>query len=135
MTDVYASWQRGSHGRVTVCNDCHVPHDNTVAKYGFKAADGTKHSAIFTLGTQPQVLELLATAAPVVQKNCIRCHQQQLEMVRLSGSKEQPCWKCHQNIHGPLRSLSASPPQLRPELPKAGFEFNPIGDPKIEFNK
>ena len=26
MTDAYASWQRGSHGRVAVCVDCHVPY-------------------------------------------------------------------------------------------------------------
>jgi len=132
MTDAYASWQRGSHGHVATCNDCHVPHENMVSKYGFKALDGTKHSAVFTLGTEPQVLELSATAVPVVQKNCIRCHQKQLEMVRLSSSKEQACWKCHQTIHGPLRSLSASPPELRPPLPKAGFEFNPIGETKNE---
>jgi cytochrome c nitrite reductase small subunit len=135
MTDAYASWYRGSHGRVTVCTDCHVPHDNIVAKYGFKAMDGTKHSAVFTLGTEPQVLELSAMAVPVVQKNCIRCHQQQLEMIRLAGSSERTCWDCHQTIHGPLRSLSASPPELRPQLPKAGFEFNPIGDTKNEPEK
>ncbi len=37
MTDAYASWQRGSHGRVAVCVDCHVPHSNLVAKYAFKS--------------------------------------------------------------------------------------------------
>ena len=123
MTDAYASWQRGSHGRVTVCTDCHVPHDNIVAKYGFKAMDGAKHSAVFTLGTEPQVLQLSAMAVPVVQKNCVRCHQQQLAMIRLAGSSERTCWDCHQNIHGPVHGLSASPPELRPQLPKAGFEF------------
>lgn len=121
MTDAYASWQRGGHGRVAVCNDCHVPHENLVAKYGFKAMDGTKHSAIFTFRKEPQVLELSHTAQPVVQKNCLRCHQNQFEMIRLSKTSEQKCWDCHQTIHGPLRSLSASPPELRPSLPSAGL--------------
>ncbi|MBR9978269.1 MAG: NapC/NirT family cytochrome c, partial [Bacteroidetes bacterium] len=28
MTPQYATWERGSLGRVTSCNDCHVPQDN-----------------------------------------------------------------------------------------------------------
>ena len=36
MTDAYASWQRGSHGKVAVCTDCHVPHQNIAAKYAYK---------------------------------------------------------------------------------------------------
>ena len=127
MTDAYASWQRGSHGRVAVCNDCHVPHTNIVAKYGFKAMDGTKHSAIFTLRREPQVLESSHTAQPVIQQNCLRCHQSQFEMIRLSKTSEQKCWDCHQNIHGPVRSLSASPSELRPTLPNSGL-FEIKGD-------
>ena len=81
MTDAYASWQRGSHGRVAVCIDCHVPHDNIAAKYAYKARDGLKHSYVFTIGRAPQVLGLSAGAVPVVQSNCIRCHEQQLRMM------------------------------------------------------
>ncbi|MFH0893555.1 MAG: NapC/NirT family cytochrome c, partial [Bacteroidota bacterium] len=40
MYPYYTSWQHSSHGRVAVCNDCHVPHDNLVRKYLFKANDG-----------------------------------------------------------------------------------------------
>ena len=28
MEPEYATWSHSSHGRNTVCNDCHVPHDN-----------------------------------------------------------------------------------------------------------
>ncbi len=119
MTDAYASWQRGSHGRVAVCVDCHVPHSNMVAKYAFKSRDGMRHSYVFTMRTEPQVLELSAGAAPVVQSNCVRCHGRQLAMIRLAGSTERRCWDCHQNIHGEVRSLSASPETLRPDLPPA----------------
>lgn len=82
MTDDYVSCQRGSHGRVTVCIDCHVPHDNPVAKIAFKSTDGLKHSAVFTMRTEPQVLRLSTQAVPVVQANCVRCHADQLSMVR-----------------------------------------------------
>lgn len=121
MTDAYASWQRGSHGRVSVCNDCHVPHDNIVAKTAFKGRDGMRHSAVFTLRTEPQVLRLSKGAVPVVQANCVRCHGKQLAMIRLAGVSERPCWDCHTNIHGQARSLSSSPQTLRPMLPDAGL--------------
>ena len=122
MTDAYASWQRGSHGRVAVCVDCHVPHDNPVAKYAYKAEDGLKHSYVFTMRQEPQVLELSERAVPVVRNNCVRCHADQLLMIRLPSALERRCWDCHNNIHGSVRSLSASPSVLRPGLPPAGIE-------------
>jgi cytochrome c nitrite reductase small subunit len=81
MTDAYASWQRGSHGRVAVCIDCHVPHNSLVAKYAYKTRDGLKHSYVFTMRKEPQVLELSARAVPVVQANCVHCHSHQVMMV------------------------------------------------------
>ncbi|MEN6307473.1 MAG: cytochrome c nitrite reductase small subunit [Anaerohalosphaeraceae bacterium] len=123
MTDAYASWQRGSHGHAAVCTDCHVPHENMAAKWAFKGLDGTKHSAVFTFRAEPQTLELSATAVPVVQRNCLRCHGDQVQMVRLAGVSERKCWDCHQNIHGEVRSLSSSPSMLRPDLPNAGVNW------------
>jgi len=123
MTDAYASWQRGSHGRVAVCTDCHVPHANPVAAYAFKAQDGTRHSYVFTMRTEPQVLRLNPAAVPVVQANCLRCHADQFAMVRLAGVEERRCWDCHTNVHGRVRSLSASPEVLRPRLPSAGLDW------------
>lgn len=128
MTDAYASWLRGSHGRATNCNDCHVPHDNVVSKYAFKAMDGMKHSTVFTLGTEPQVLQLSSMARPVVQKNCLRCHQNQLAMIRLSDSTQRACWDCHTTIHGSVHGLSASPPELRPQLPNIGLTLKTQGE-------
>jgi cytochrome c nitrite reductase small subunit len=130
MTDAYASWQRGSHGRVAVCIDCHVPHDNIVAKYAYKARDGLKHSYVFTMRSEPQVLNLSAPAVPVIQSNCLRCHSGRLMMVRLAGVGERRCWDCHQGIHGKVRSLSASPAELRPGLPDAGLEWMKKGADK-----
>jgi len=121
MGDAYVSWQRGSHGKVARCVDCHVPHTNPLATLAFKAADGMKHSAVFTVGAEPQVLRLSAAAEPVVQANCVRCHAEALTMIRLAGSKERTCWDCHGTIHSDVHGLSASPRVLRPKLPDAGF--------------
>lgn len=128
MSDAYASWQRGSHRYVAVCTDCHVPHSNMVAKYAYKGRDGLKHSYVFTMRREPQVMDLSAGAVPVVQANCVRCHSDQLAMIRLAGAEERRCWDCHENIHGSVRSLSASPPSLRPGLPDAGLDWMKKGD-------
>ncbi|MHC4844420.1 MAG: cytochrome c nitrite reductase small subunit [Planctomycetota bacterium] len=130
MTDAYATWQRGSHSRMGVCIDCHVPHDNMIAKYAFKAHDGLKHSYVFTMHKEPQVLELSKLAVTVVHNNCIRCHSNQFDMIRLAQSSERLCWDCHNNIHGSARSLSSSPHVLRPQLPAAGLKWFKKGDQK-----
>ncbi len=123
MTDAYATWKRGSHATAAVCTDCHVPHSNLVAKWAFKGKDGMKHSAVFTLRIEPQVLKLSPAAVPVVQANCLHCHSDQFAMVRLAEVSERKCWDCHSNIHGKVHSLSASPEVLRPKLPSAGLDW------------
>ena len=121
MTDAYLSWQHGSHAKVAVCIDCHIPHTNPVAALAFKGSDGMKHSYVFTFRLEPQVLRLSRPAVPVVQGNCLRCHGQVMSMVRLAGVGERRCWDCHDNIHGAVQSLSASPAVARPRLPDAGL--------------
>jgi len=123
MTDAYATWQRGSHARAAVCVDCHVPQTNLIAALAFKAADGLRHSYVFTIRAEPQVLRLNPGAVPVVQGNCLRCHAERLAMVRLAAAAERTCWDCHHNIHGQVQSLSASPHVLRPDLPSAGLRW------------
>ncbi len=122
MTDAYASWQYGSHGKTAVCVDCHIPHDNPIAGLAFKTSDGLKHSYVFTMRTEPQALKLSKGAVPVVQSNCLRCHDEQLAMIRVGPSSQGVCWDCHSNIHGSVISISSSPPQLRPALPEAGVK-------------
>ncbi|MCU0662865.1 MAG: cytochrome c nitrite reductase small subunit [Myxococcota bacterium] len=125
MTNAYATWRHGSHARVASCNDCHVPHGNPVATYAFKAMDGGRHSYVFTLRNEPEVLRLSEGAVPVVEDNCVRCHADQWLMIRLADSEERTCWSCHHNIHGDVRSLSATPNARRPTLPSAGLFDNP----------
>jgi cytochrome c nitrite reductase small subunit len=74
MAPQYATWERGSHGKVTNCNDCHVPQDNFVNKYLFKASDGLRHSFMFTFRLEPQVIQIKEAGKKAVQQNCIRCH-------------------------------------------------------------
>lgn len=120
MTDAYMSWTHSSHAKVAVCTDCHLPHDNIVKRYAFKAMDGTKHSAIFIARGEPQVLQLSEMAQPVVQENCRRCHEQTIEPVHAAVTEENGlhCWDCHREVpHGRARSLSATPTTMRPQLP------------------
>jgi cytochrome c nitrite reductase small subunit len=130
MASEYATWQRGSHGRVAVCNDCHVPHDNFLKKYAFKAKDGLRHATVFTLRMEPQVITLNTAAIAVVQENCIRCHVNLVENVtasQVSGGNAhsgggQLCWACHRETpHGRVHSLASTPfariPRLTPVVP------------------
>ena len=131
MASEYATWQRGSHGRVAVCNDCHVPHDNFLRKYAFKAMDGMRHATVFTLRMEPQVIKLNTAAIGVVQENCVRCHFHLVENVSASeGRGDTPhlglgqlCWGCHrQTPHGRVHSLASTPyariPRLTPVVPE-----------------
>lgn len=120
MDHAYASWSRSSHATAATCTDCHLPHANPIAKLAYKARDGLWHSYVFTFRLEPQVIRLAPGAGPVVQENCLRCHHDQLQMVRLAGVRERRCWDCHRVPHGPISSLSAAPDAIRPGLPPAG---------------
>ena len=47
MRPEFATWQHSSHREVATCNDCHVPHDNVISKYYFKAKDKFHSVSIF----------------------------------------------------------------------------------------
>ncbi len=125
MFPEYATWARGSHGRVTNCNDCHVPQDNILRKYMFKASDGLRHASMFTFRMEPQVIRIKDAGKEVVQENCIRCHSNYLHPVALRsmGAKsinddtDRVCWDCHRETpHGKVHSLSSAPNIIRPEV-------------------
>ncbi|MDP2400844.1 MAG: cytochrome c nitrite reductase small subunit [Actinomycetota bacterium] len=126
MYPQYASWKHSSHREVATCSDCHVPHDNLVKKYLFKASDGARHAAIFTARLEPQVIRIKPAGITAVQNNCVRCHQDLVEMTQLievTGHNHEHgtgkrCWDCHREVpHGTVRSLSSSPFSLVPRLP------------------
>lgn len=118
MNPQFATWERGSHGRVANCNDCHVPHDNFFHTYYFKAQDGIRHASIFTLRREPQVIQIKEAGKKAVQGNCVRCHSNSIHPVALRAlnqrsvedQTEKYCWDCHRETpHGRVNSLSAAP--------------------------
>lgn len=125
MYPEYATWEKGSHGRVTTCNDCHVPQDNVLRKYMFKATDGLRHATMFTFRMEPQVIKIKDAGRDVVQENCIRCHSNYLHPIsmRSLGAKgihddtDRLCWDCHRETpHGKVHSLSAAGNIIRPDI-------------------
>jgi len=128
MSTQYATWQRSSHARVATCNDCHVPQDNFVRKYLFKAMDGMRHSYMFTFRLEPQVIKIKNAGLNVVQENCIRCHNTLINtnsIVAVTGNmalhgEGRLCWDCHRETpHGRVKSLSAVPLAKTPDVPPA----------------
>ena len=136
MDSAYTTWSRSSHARVAVCNDCHVPERPVWAHYGFKAKDGARHSTLFTLDLVPQAIRLSTGAVPVVQGNCLRCHDGLFEAADEVGAYaaaskagtsrcpadpgDRPCWSCHREVpHGGVLSQSSTPRVFVPRLPAA----------------
>lgn len=124
MTPQYATWERSSHAKVATCNDCHVPQDNFVKSYYFKAMDGLRHATMFTFRMEPQVIRIKEAGKEAVQQNCIRCHSNQIHPIALrainnrSVEDQRPgyCWDCHRNVpHGRVGSLSSTPYAQTPE--------------------
>ncbi|MFV0268276.1 MAG: cytochrome c nitrite reductase small subunit [Draconibacterium sp.] len=118
MAPQYATWTHSSHREVAHCNDCHVPHNNFLNKYYFKAKDGLRHATMFTLRKEPQVIFIHEAGRNVVQNNCIRCHSQQVTDPKLASSvqahinhtQDRICWECHREVpHGRVNSLSSVP--------------------------
>lgn len=128
MTPYYQSWMNSSHGNWTTCNDCHLPQDNVVSKFAFKAYDGLYHSAVFTLKAEPQVIRSREASSSVIMNNCIRCHTQlnsefvKTGMITFAQVKEgegKACWECHRNIpHTLVSNISSSPNVIAP-LPES----------------
>ncbi|MFS4417571.1 cytochrome c nitrite reductase small subunit [Maribacter sp. 2307ULW6-5] len=115
MTPVYNSWMHSSHREWANCNDCHLPQDNFVKKYYFKAKDGLYHASVFTARAEPDVIQTKEASKEVVQQNCIRCHVQQVTQVKYDGWLEghqesrtgRECWSCHTSVpHGTVRGLT-----------------------------
>lgn len=127
MAPQYATWMHSSHREKTNCMDCHVPHNNVLNKYFFKAKDGMRHATLFTLRMEPQVIFIKEEGAEVVQQNCIRCHDRQVADAKFkvmrpefhSNLEGRKCVSCHRYTpHGRVNSLS-SVPYARVPLPQS----------------
>jgi len=125
MNPQYATWNHSSHREVAHCNDCHVPHNNILNKYYFKAKDGLRHATMFTLRKEPQVIFIHEAGKQVVQDNCIRCHEKlvtdNVQIARFEHSKEyrkeRSCVECHRETpHGRVNSLASVPNAYIPTM-------------------
>lgn len=119
MIPQYSTWQRSSHARVAVCNDCHVPHDSLLSKYWFKAKDGSRHSLLFTLRRERQVIQAIPDSREVIQDNCVRCHIRTVEtaVAPVHADFSRACVDCHREVpHGRVHSLSSTPHAAVPPL-------------------
>lgn len=123
MTPQYITWEHGSHREVATCNDCHVPQNNVVNKYYFKAKDGLYHATVFTLRQEPQAIRMKEASKQAVQANCIRCHSDQVTDPKMTawvanhaGNRtDRTCWECHRETpHGSVRSLSSTGFRIEP---------------------
>ena len=126
MNHYYQSWMHSSHGNQTTCNDCHVPQDNMLNKYYFKAVDGLYHSAVFTFKAEPQVIRAREASSRVIMNNCIRCHAQlntefvntgMIEYTQTQTGEGKACWDCHRNVPHTVVSNTASSPNVIAPMP------------------
>lgn len=118
MSPQYATWSHSSHREVAHCNDCHVPQNNFVNKYYFKAMDGLRHATMFTLRLEPQVIQIKSAGEKAVHNNCVRCHEHLIRDYRVEASSPmhkairegRRCVECHREVpHGRVNSLSSVP--------------------------
>ncbi len=124
MIPEYATWNHSSHRNHASCNDCHVPHNNFVNKWIFKAQDGMRHATIFTLRMEPEVIKIKEAGTKTVMENYKRCHSYLNENIRagkvtlkdVHADNGKLCWECHREVpHGRVRSLSSTPGAFVPE--------------------
>ncbi|MCC6933212.1 MAG: cytochrome c nitrite reductase small subunit [Deltaproteobacteria bacterium] len=125
MTPQYVNWTHSSHARFATCNDCHVPQDNLLNHYFFKAKDGMRHSFMFTFRLEPQTIRIKEGGIEVVQQNCLRCHQNLLSETSLvHQDNKRLCWECHRELpHGRVNGLSATPMARVPLLPSVAPDW------------
>ncbi|OUT62392.1 MAG: cytochrome c nitrite reductase small subunit [Rhodopirellula sp. TMED11] len=99
MNDAMDSWQHSSHHAVTVCNDCHMPHD-FIGKWVTKADNGLFHSIAFTTGDYPDNLRIKDRNLRIVQQACLHCHERFVENMHpvVAGGDLQSCMHCHQEV-------------------------------------
>ncbi|MGL5785463.1 MAG: cytochrome c nitrite reductase small subunit [Bacteroidales bacterium] len=144
MTPYYHSWMNSSHGKNTTCNDCHVPQDNAIHKYAFKAIDGLYHSAVFTMRAEPDVIRPRDASCEVIMNNCIRCHTQlntefvktgMIDYAQTKNGEGKKCWDCHRDVpHTMVSNVSSAPNAIvpMPESPVPAWLKKMINNKKPE---
>ena len=86
--------------------DCHIP-SAVVGKYIAKAVNGWNHSKGFTLQDFPEPIRITPPNAELLQRNCLRCHQDLVHaQLGASGDDAPSCVHCHATVgHGERAGL------------------------------
>jgi cytochrome c nitrite reductase small subunit len=117
MSSYYQGWDKSSHKNVTTCNDCHLPQNNILSKYAFKAVDGLYHTAMYVAKAEPQVIRPNKSTQGVIVENCVRCHSPlTTEFVKMDAKLDdmvegrvKACWDCHAQVpHTKISNLASA---------------------------
>jgi cytochrome c nitrite reductase small subunit len=98
MREQYEGWEKSSHRKVAVCNDCHAPA-GFIPKYTVKALNGFNHSLAFTTGRFPDRIQITGRNHVVTEESCLKCHEEitmGINGVRHPGQKVN-CVSCHRS--------------------------------------
>lgn len=101
MNEQYDGWIAGPHAGMATCNDCHLPHDNIVAKYAVKAENGFSHASKFTLGNYPENIVARDISKRITNDACLYCHAELTDDIRHPGNyvdDEVSCVRCHSDV-------------------------------------
>jgi len=112
MDSQYENWYHAAHERLTVCTDCHLPHQNIASYYLYKGYSGMRDVYSFTFKTYPAAIRASLQTDEIVQANCIRCHTDTVENL-LAGPQpfDRYCWDCHRSAAHGDRGLTLYPYQ------------------------
>ncbi|MCZ7613837.1 MAG: hypothetical protein M5T52_09950 [Ignavibacteriaceae bacterium] len=84
-----------------------------------------RHSYMFTFRLEPQVIRIHKAGRNAVQRNCVRCHSEQIHPISVRAITAQSiqeegqgyCWDCHRETpHGRVNSLTSTPFARTPQL-------------------
>jgi cytochrome c nitrite reductase small subunit len=103
MREQYEGWQKSSHRKVAVCNDCHTP-PGFISKYVVKGLNGFHHSYAFTSGRFPDNIQITGRNERVAEESCMKCHEEITTGIRGArhGNDKMNCVSCHGSVgHAP----------------------------------
>jgi cytochrome c nitrite reductase small subunit len=104
MREHFDGWLKSPHHAVATCNDCHTP-TNFIGKYITKAENGYWHSKGFTLQDYHEPIMIRPSNSTVLQRNCVRCHQQFVSEINThAGNRREmlDCVSCHRDLFDPV---------------------------------
>jgi cytochrome c nitrite reductase small subunit len=100
MREQLESWQRSSHRKAAVCNDCHTP-PGFIGKYSTKALNGFFHSLAFTTQNFPDQIQIGGRNLRITEQSCLKCHEDivmQIRGTRTVHTGQVSCVQCHSRV-------------------------------------